>query len=95
MSKKTYTSTFILFVTFSNFHFCSYRVVKNKSQICQLNKPTSIETCQEIVFFFELKKMNYLFFQFIKASQHAAFGQPSYFCMEQKNLVIRIEILAK
>ncbi|CAH1974164.1 unnamed protein product [Acanthoscelides obtectus] len=35
------------------------------------------------------------FFQFIKASQHVAFGQPAYFCVEQKNFVIRIEILAK
>ncbi|CAH2001830.1 unnamed protein product [Acanthoscelides obtectus] len=47
------------------------------------------------MFFFVLKKNNYLFFQFIKASQHVAFGQPPYFCMEQKNFVMRIEILPK
>ncbi|CAH1987444.1 unnamed protein product [Acanthoscelides obtectus] len=46
------------------------------------------------MFFFELKKKNYLFFQFIKASQHVAFGQPAYLCMEQKHFVIRIDILA-
>nr|CAI5818953.1 unnamed protein product [Callosobruchus analis] len=31
------------------------------------------------MFFFELKKNNYLFFQFIKAKQHVVFGQPAYF----------------
>ncbi|CAH1986634.1 unnamed protein product [Acanthoscelides obtectus] len=51
--------------------------------------------CQEIVFFFELKKNNYIFLQFIKVSQHVAFGLPAYFCMEQKNFMIRIEILVK
>ncbi|CAH1989943.1 unnamed protein product [Acanthoscelides obtectus] len=40
-------------------------------------------------------KKNYLFFQFIKASRHVDFGQPAYFCMEQKNFVITIEILTK
>nr|CAI5836444.1 unnamed protein product [Callosobruchus analis] len=31
----------------------------------------------------------------MKASQHVTFGQPAYFCEEQKNFVIRIEILAE
>ncbi|CAH1988834.1 unnamed protein product [Acanthoscelides obtectus] len=44
------------------------------------------EHFQEIVFFFELKKQNYLFLQFIKASQHATLRLPAYFCMEQKNI---------
>ncbi|CAH1969042.1 unnamed protein product, partial [Acanthoscelides obtectus] len=64
----------------------------SSSQLSQLNKPTSVECvifehCQEIVFFFELKKKDYRFVPFIKASQHVAFGQPAYCCMEQKHFV--------
>nr|CAI5861739.1 unnamed protein product [Callosobruchus analis] len=76
-----------------DFLSCAILVTRNRCLDIPL-KYVIFEHCEEIVFFFELKKNNYLF-QFVKARKHIGFGQPAYVCMEQKKFVIRIEILAE